>query len=141
MLSLYHHDVPVGGGVPGLGGQPYGLHSACFMWGLVALHRDGHLHCVKLGSARTALMSPVGLRGLSACAGRPAPRVKLAARLMVQLDALWGAINQRSILLPAAFVFLWQVCAATPYFRPLKSLTYHQKASLCRSEGCVHEVL
>ena len=38
----------------------------------------------------------------------------LAARLLVQLEALWGAINQRSILLPAAFVFLWQVAACLP---------------------------
>ena len=38
----------------------------------------------------------------------------LAARLLVQLEALWGAINQRSILLPAAFVFLWQVRPASP---------------------------
>ena len=38
----------------------------------------------------------------------------LAARLLVQLEALWGAINQRSILLPAAFVFLWQVRPALP---------------------------
>ena len=33
----------------------------------------------------------------------------LGARLLTQVEALWGAINQRSILLPAAFVFLWQV--------------------------------
>ena len=33
----------------------------------------------------------------------------LAGRLLAQLEALCGAINQRSILLPAAFVFLWQV--------------------------------
>ena len=28
----------------------------------------------------------------------------------MQAAALWNAINQRSILLPAVFVFLWQVC-------------------------------
>ncbi|CAL5226019.1 g8825 [Coccomyxa viridis] len=35
----------------------------------------------------------------------------LLNRLQVQAVALWNAINQRSILLPAVFVFLWQ---ATP---------------------------
>ena len=33
----------------------------------------------------------------------------LLSRLQVQAAALWNAINQRSILLPAVFVFLWQV--------------------------------
>ena len=41
-------------------------------------------------------------------APRPGPVAALLGRLLAQLDALWGAINQRSILLPAAFVFLWQ---------------------------------
>jgi len=30
-------------------------------------------------------------------------------RLATQVNALWGAIRQRSIFLPAVFVFLWQV--------------------------------
>ena len=32
----------------------------------------------------------------------------LAGSLQVQARALWQAVKQRSILLPAAFVFLWQ---------------------------------
>ena len=36
----------------------------------------------------------------------------LLSRLQVQAAALWNAINQRSILLPAVFVFLWQVRGA-----------------------------
>ena len=43
-----------------------------------------------------------------ACAVRSGPAAALWGRLLVQLEALWGAINQRSILLPAVFVFLWQ---------------------------------
>lgn len=34
---------------------------------------------------------------------------KLLLDLRTQTAALWGAINQRGILLPALFVFLWQV--------------------------------
>ena len=30
-------------------------------------------------------------------------------RLVNQVQMLWGAVSQRSILLPAVFVFLWQV--------------------------------
>lgn len=33
-------------------------------------------------------------------------------RLSTQVQALWGAIRQRSIFLPAIFVFLWQVSCA-----------------------------
>ena len=44
--------------------------------------------------------------GPDACAGM------LLSRLQVQAAALWNAINQRSILLPAVFVFLWQVRGA-----------------------------
>jgi hypothetical protein len=36
---------------------------------------------------------------------------RLLTRLKVQGLALWSAVNQRSIMLPAAFVFLWQVRA------------------------------
>ncbi len=36
---------------------------------------------------------------------------QLLKSLRPQVEALWGAINQRGILLPAVFVFLWQVCA------------------------------
>jgi len=35
---------------------------------------------------------------------------QLLKSLRPQVEALWGAINQRGILLPAVFVFLWQVC-------------------------------
>ena len=34
---------------------------------------------------------------------------QLLDSLRAQVEALWGAINQRGILLPAVFVFLWQV--------------------------------
>ena len=34
---------------------------------------------------------------------------QLLKNLRAQAEALWGAINQRGILLPAVFVFLWQV--------------------------------
>ena len=36
--------------------------------------------------------------------------------LRSQAAALWAAINQRGILLPALFVFLWQVRAPGMHF-------------------------
>lgn len=38
-----------------------------------------------------------------------APPEVMKKRLATQVNALWGAIRQRSIFLPAVFVFLWQV--------------------------------
>jgi len=38
-----------------------------------------------------------------------APPEVMKKRLASQVNALWGAIRQRSIFLPAVFVFLWQV--------------------------------
>ena len=38
-----------------------------------------------------------------------APPEVMKKRLYSQVDALWGAVRQRSIFLPAVFVFLWQV--------------------------------
>ena len=35
--------------------------------------------------------------------------VSIRTRFVEQSQALWKAVNQRSILLPALFVFLWQV--------------------------------
>lgn len=53
-----------------------------------------------------------GGAGVLAEAGGVAPSpVAVGAALRAQASALWAALNQRSILLPAAFVFLWQ---ATP---------------------------
>ena len=40
---------------------------------------------------------------------------QLLKSLRPQVEALWGAINQRGILLPAVFVFLWQVCLVTHF--------------------------
>ena len=37
-----------------------------------------------------------------------APAEVMRKRLYSQVSALWGAVQQRSILLPAIFVFLWQ---------------------------------
>ena len=37
-------------------------------------------------------------------------QVSLQTRFVDQSQALWRAINTRSILLPALFVFLWQAC-------------------------------
>ncbi|KAK9843802.1 hypothetical protein WJX81_006900 [Elliptochloris bilobata] len=64
-------------------------------------------------SAAAALIDeqPVAAPKLKASADTRSAAAVLAGRLVAQLEALWGAINQRSILLPAAFVFLWQ---ATP---------------------------
>ena len=38
-----------------------------------------------------------------------APPEVMKKRLATQVNALWGAVRQRSIFLPAVFVFLWQV--------------------------------
>ena len=38
-----------------------------------------------------------------------APPAVMKRRLATQVQALWGAVRQRSIFLPAVFVFLWQV--------------------------------
>jgi len=48
----------------------------------------------------------------------------LLNRLQVQAAALWNAINQRSILLPAVFVFLWQVTDLASLFFQTSAWTF-----------------
>lgn len=43
-----------------------------------------------------------------------APPELMMKRLYSQANALWGAVQQRSILLPAIFVFLWQASPPKP---------------------------
>ena len=43
-----------------------------------------------------------------------APPEMMKKRLYSQVTALWGAVRQRSIFLPAVFVFLWQVRSNIP---------------------------
>lgn len=53
---------------------------------------------------------PVSARGDgSSSPAAPNPMAGLVPRLKAQVLSLRGAIMQRSILLPAVFVFLWQV--------------------------------
>ena len=54
------------------------------------------------GESNTYLRVPVSQRG-------PPVAGSLGSSLQAQARALWRAVSQRSILLPAAFVFLWQV--------------------------------
>lgn len=81
-------------------GLGFGYHTHA-LWGAINQHSVVCLTalCKSMGAWLT--VGPSGRR--------PGPARELAGRLMTQLDALWGAINQRSILMPAAFVFLWQV--------------------------------
>ena len=51
----------------------------------------------------------INRRGLQHCFAFCAGNI--AQQMRTQVEQLWGAINQRGILLPALFVFLWQ---ATP---------------------------
>ena len=46
----------------------------------------------------------------------------LAGSLQVQARALWQAVRQRSILLPAAFVFLWQARRTSCFFCVVKCM-------------------
>ena len=61
-------------------------------------------------SSSSAPLAPVAALAASA-ASSPGPAPPLPARLEAQARALWAAVRRRDILLPTAFVFLWQ---ATP---------------------------
>ncbi len=52
-------------------------------------------------------------------AGAGATQLSNTERLRQQLWALWQAITMPQILLPAAFIFLWQVNAAHSHFKTL----------------------
>jgi hypothetical protein len=67
---------------------------------------------MRLLRARTLLTpSQRSTRGpLMSCEPAVPRGAQLLESLRAQAAALWGAINQRGILLPAVFVFLWQVC-------------------------------
>ena len=63
---------------------------------------------------------------------------QLLKSLRAQAEALWGAINQRGILLPALFVFLWQVCAPCPLSRHTQPTT---TAVIARWSGVLSRIL
>jgi len=51
------------------------------------------------------------------CTGAAALPASNAARLQAQLGTLWQAISMPQILLPAAFIFLWQARQDTLHLR------------------------
>lgn len=72
----------------------------------------------------------------------------LLNRLQVQAAALWNAINQRSILLPAVFVFLWQVrsvpwtaCDQLKVHLCKSTLSIFLSTSVCVSAATIAEAL
>ena len=68
--------------------------------------------CPSSRAAPCLLQRPTCMqRQRQACpAGVGAVGASLAQRFQEQSRTLWGALRTRSILLPALFVFLWQVC-------------------------------
>ena len=58
-----------------------------------------------------------------------APPEVMKKRLASQVSALWGAVRQRSIFLPAVFVFLWQV--SVPFDSQQLSLCILLLSQLC----------
>lgn len=83
-----------------------------------ATNPHGHIHCHPVSLRALRNSDIVGIRSRPSeaylmelcvgCAGAPALPRSNAVRLQAQLWALWQAITMPQILLPAAFIFLWQ---------------------------------
>ena len=65
-----------------------------------------------------------------------APPEVMKKRLATQVNALWGAIRQRSIFLPAVFVFLWQVGILQKRHKGVQN-TLQPSPMLTNNLGCI----